>query len=230
MIPHILDVTNLVYHYGTLTVLDDLSFHLASGHMGLLVGQNGAGKTTLLRCLAGWTQVSKGHIVINGIACREQERAYRKQVIFVPDTPNFYDELTAWEHLQFVAQLHRLTAWQTRGTNLLQHFQLLTHKDTLPFTFSRGMRYKLALCLALLVQPPLLLLDEPFGPLDALAQQTLWQTLKQHTRQGGTVLFSSHMIPATESPDVVLHLRQGQIKTIEPRATTDLAQLLNDVV
>jgi len=222
-------VDNLEYRYGTLTVLSDLSFSLSPGQVSLLVGQNGSGKSTLLRCIAGWTHVTQGTITVNGVSCREQDRAYRKQVIFVPDTPDFYDELTAWEHLQFIAQLHRIIAWKTDGTRLLQHFQLLDHKDALPFTFSRGMRYKLALCLALLVNPPLLLLDEPFGPLDALARRTLWQVLKRHAQDGGLVLCSSHTISPDEHPDSVLHLRQGRVEPVGAGDTIDLPQLLNDV-
>lgn len=219
-------VEDLKYQYDALTVLNGVSFSLSPGQMGLLVGQNGVGKSTLLRCVAGWTQVNGGTISINGTSCQKQDRDYRKQVIFVPDTPDFYDELTAWEHLQFFAQIHRIPTWKEHSLQLLQDFQLLDHKDALPFTFSRGMRYKLALCLALLVKPLLLLLDEPFGPLDALASQTLWQTLINHTKSGKLILFSSHTIPSGGNPDLVLHLRLGQIETIEPGADIDLSKLL----
>ena len=220
-------VEDLHHQYGSQTVLNGLSFRLAQGEICLLVGQNGAGKSTLLRCIAGWTKLNRGQIRVNDISVLDHDRDYRKQVIFTPDTPDFYDELTAWEHLQLVAQTHHLSSWQTTGENLLRQFQLFDHKDTFPFTFSRGMRYKLALCLALLVRPPLLLLDEPFGPLDALASQVLWQALKEYTARGGTTLFSSHTLSANDRPDTILLLAQGQTQSIQPTDATDLAELLN---
>jgi len=222
-----LHIENLTYQYGTLTVLKDLSLRLSAGQVALLFGENGAGKSTLLRCVAGWTQVRTGTIAVQGVSLREQDRAYRQQVALVPDTPDFYDELTAWEHLQLNAQLHRIPAWQDRAAYLLDRFRLTEQKGALPFTFSRGMRYKLALCLALLIRPPLLLLDEPFAALDALARQTLWQALAEHAEQGGTVLFSSHSAPPGAQPDVLLHLRDGQIEPVEASGEVVLTALLS---
>jgi len=221
-----LHVENLTYQYGTLVVLRDLSLHLAPGQVGLLFGENGAGKSTLLRCVAGWTEPRKGSLAVDGATLRGEDREYRARVAFVPDTPDFYDELTAWEHLHLVGQLHRLPDWQDRATHLLERFRLLEHQGALPFTFSRGMRAKLALCMALLISPPLLLLDEPFNALDALARQTLWQALRAHAEQGGAVLFSSHSIASGVEPDVLLHLRDGQIEPVEPPDSLDLTGLL----
>lgn len=223
-----LRIHHLTYQYGTLVVLRDLSLHLPPGQVGLLFGENGAGKSTLLRCIAGWTRVSRGTISVNGVSCQEHERDYRRQVVFVSDTPDFYDELTAWEHLQLIAQLHRIPAWQDHAARLLQQFRLSDSQDSFPFTFSRGMRYKLALCMALLVHPPLLLLDEPFASLDALAAQTLWRTFRHYTSSGGLTVFSSHTIPSHDQPDVILHLHQGQIETLSPAEAVGLTgQLLN---
>lgn len=224
-----LHVNNLTFRYGANVVLNDLSLHLSRGQIGLLVGENGAGKSTLLRCLAGWTRVHKGTIYVNGVSSQEQEQEYRKHILLVPDTPDFYDELTAWEHLQFVAQLHRLVDWRETAACLLQDFRLLDHKDALPFTFSRGMRYKLALCLALLVSPPLLLFDEPFASLDALAGQTLWRILRAHADRGGVALYSSHALLSDERPDLFLHLHQGQIGLVASSNNNDVADLLRNV-
>lgn len=220
-----LHVENLTYQYGTLTVLSGLSLRLAAGQVGLLFGENGSGKSTLLRCVAAWTQAREGSMSANEVP-HTQDRDYRQQLMFVPDVPDFYDELTAWEHAHLIGQLHRVPAWQERAASLLERFRLMGHRDTLPFTFSRGMRLKLAICLALLVRPPLLLLDEPFAALDALAGQTLWQTLQEHAAQGGAVLFSSHSVPADVRPDVLFHLRDGKAEAIEPSGSVDLARLL----
>ncbi|MBK8022583.1 MAG: ABC transporter ATP-binding protein [Chloroflexi bacterium] len=209
-------------------MLTDVSLHLEAGQLAMLVGQNGAGKSTLLRCIAGWSLSERGKISANGASLHHQEQTFRRQVVLVPDTPDFYDELTAWEHLQFVAQLHRLRDWETEATALLSDFQLLDRRDTFPFTFSRGMRLKLALCLALLVHPPLLLLDEPFAPLDAVSNHVLWQKLAAYAAAGNTVLFSSHTVPGGSLPDVVFFLDQGQIENIPPTESLNLVELLGE--
>lgn len=224
----ILKVENLSYQYGAYQVLADLSFELDEGVIAALIGRNGAGKSTLLRCLAGWTVAEDGEITVAGFNLRRSERDVRQQIIFVPDTPDFYDELTAWEHLQFVAQLHRVESWQERSLELLEEFQLDDHRTAFPFTFSRGMRYKLALCMALLIRPSLLLLDEPFGPLDALSAQHLWQHLLDYRSEQRSVLFSSHVMPDDGSPDLFLLLRDHQITSVDPAQVTGILQLLND--
>lgn len=224
----ILKVENLSYQYGAYQVLTDLSFELDEGVIAALIGRNGAGKSTLLRCLAGWTVAEDGEITVAGFNLRRSERDVRRQIIFVPDTPDFYDELTAWEHLQFVAQLHRVESWQERSLELLEEFQLDDHRTAFPFTFSRGMRYKLALCMALLIRPSLLLLDEPFGPLDALSAQHLWQHLLDYRSEQRSVLFSSHVMPDDGSPDLFLLLRDHQITPVDPAQVTGILQLLND--
>lgn len=224
----ILKVENLSYQYGAYQVLADLSFELDEGVIAALIGRNGAGKSTLLRCLAGWTVAEDGEITVAGFNLRRSERDVRRQIIFVPDTPDFYDELTAWEHLQFVAQLHRVESWQERSLELLEEFQLDDHRTAFPFTFSRGMRYKLALCMALLIRPSLLLLDEPFGPLDALSAQHLWHHLLGYRSEQRSVLFSSHVMPDDGSPDLFLLLRDHQITPVDPAQVTGILQLLND--
>ncbi len=223
-----LTVNNLKYQYGPHVVLSDLALQLEQRTTAILVGRNGAGKSTLLRCLAGWLQADDGTIEINGVSLQRNEREFRQQVILVPDTPDFYDELTAWEHLQLTAQLHRVPDWQPQAAELLQRFHLSEHRAAFPFTFSRGMRYKLALCLALLANPPLLLLDEPFGPLDAPSVQYLWETLQAYRDAGRSVLFSSHALPAGEQPDKILFLQNQQVTLIDPATVASLAGLLDD--
>lgn len=225
----LLKVENLSYKYGAHQVLSDVSFELAQGTIAALIGRNGAGKSTLLRCIAGWTMPEDGTIEIAGHDLKRQEREVRQQIIFVSDTPDFYDELTAWEHLQFVAQLHRIDSWEERSEELLEEFKLADHQDAFPFTFSRGMRYKLALCMALLIRPALLLLDEPFGPLDALSVQHLWEHLQAYCSDERSILFSSHMLPEGGSPDVFLLLRDQEVITVDPAETTGILQLLADV-
>lgn len=224
-----LHVEHLNYHYGKHHVLKDVTFTLESGVAYSLVGRNGAGKSTLLRCLAGWAKPDKeSQVLINDTSLIDNEREARKQLLFVSDTPDFYDELTAWEHLQFVAQLHSIPDWEATADDLLDDFGLYEEANGLPFTFSRGMRYKLALCLALMVNPSVLLLDEPFGPLDANAANILWETLDRARQAGMTILFSSHALPESATPDGYLLLNRGTVS--QPDNIDDLADLLADDV
>lgn len=209
----LVQVNEVNFRYGGVPALHDVTFNLERGQVVALIGRNGAGKSTLLRCLAGWSQVDGGDIIIDEVRISTGERAARAKVIFVPDTPPFYAELTAWEHLQFFSQLHNLKNWAFRAQDLLDDFGLLDERDSPPNTFSRGMRYKLAMCAAFLINPPLLLLDEPFGPLDPNASALLWDRLQAHARDGMTVLLSSHALPDDEQPDSYLVVDGGRVIT-----------------
>ncbi|MFN8449254.1 MAG: ABC transporter ATP-binding protein [Anaerolineae bacterium] len=209
----LLQVTNVGYRYGSLNALVDVTFEVegSEGELVALVGRNGAGKSTLLKCIAGWTRPTDGEVLLMGERIDRNERFARKYIVLVPDTPPFYDELTAWEHLQFNAQAHRLDDWEERAEDLLDRYGLLSNKDAFPFTFSRGMRYKLALCMALLVSPKILLLDEPLGPLDPVSADELWIELNRHRSEGMTILLSSHQLPPAAYPDRYFIMEQGEV-------------------
>lgn len=207
----LLGVSNLNYTYGSAQVLYDVTFAVDPGELVVLAGRNGAGKSTLLRCIAGWSKPSRGKIEISGTPIEEQERDARGWLMLVPDTPVFYDQLTAWEHLTFIARAYRLKDWESQASQLLRHYGLITQRNTYPFTFSRGMQYKLGLSLALLVEPELLLLDEPFGPLDALSASQLWIDLQTYRNAGVSVLLSSHQLPPEATPDRYVLMDEGAI-------------------
>ncbi|MBI5668641.1 MAG: ABC transporter ATP-binding protein [Chloroflexi bacterium] len=207
----LLAVNGVTYRYGSLNALTNATFTAEAGQLIALVGRNGAGKSTLLKCIAGWTQPSDGEIQIHGYPVAKNERYVREHLILVPDTPPFYDELTAWEHLQFVAQAHGWHGWEDDAEDLLSRYGLASNKNAFPFTYSRGMRYKLALCMGLLVEPEILLLDEPLGPLDPVSADELWIQLNRHRNEGMTILLSSHQLPQEAHPDRYLIMEQGEI-------------------
>ena len=207
----LLRVEGLGYRYGSFHALSAVSFSAGAGELIALVGRNGAGKSTLLRCIAGWTRASEGEVHIMGSPLTENERQAREHVVLLPDTPPFYDELTAWEHLQFAAQSHGWRDWEDEGEDLLERYGLYHNREAFPFAFSRGMRYKLALCMALLVEPRILLMDEPLGPLDPVSADELWIELNRHRNEGMTILLSSHQLPQEAWPDRYLIMEQGEI-------------------
>lgn len=204
-------VHSLHYRYGHSPALEDISLMVTRGELVALVGRNGAGKSTLLRCIAGWTRPTQGEVFLQGRDIYPNERWTRQHIALIPDTPPFYEALTAWEHVQMVAQLHRLDQWEDDAEKLFARFGLWSNRDAFPFMYSRGMRYKLALCLALLLKPALLLLDEPLGPLDPLSAGYLWGEFGRYRDQGMSILLSSHQMPYAVQPDRYLVMEQGRL-------------------
>ncbi len=207
----LLEVLNVYYAYGSENVLKDVSLQVTEGETVILAGPNGAGKSTLLRCIAGWTNAAQGDVRILGKSLYGNELEARRHLVLVPDTPTFYEELNAWEHLQFVAQVHRLEDWEETAQALLKGFLLWSQRNALPATFSRGMRYKLAICMALVLQPELLLLDEPFGPLDPISVDYVWRQFIEYGKVGTSFLISSHQLPANVQPDRYIVIGDGKI-------------------
>jgi ABC-2 type transport system ATP-binding protein len=220
----VLTVAGLGYQYGRRWALRDITFSLPQGDLAILAGRNGAGKSTLLRCLSGWSRPVRGDVEIAGVSVYRSEQAARPLVLLVPDTPPFYDELTAWEHVQLVAQVNRLSGWDEAAQTWLHHFGLWSAREAYPFAFSRGMRYKLALCLALLLEPRLLLLDEPLGPLDPVSAGLLWDELDRRKRAGMAILLSSHQTPPA-APDRYFLLEQAELIADLPGSDPRFANL-----
>ena len=125
----------------------------------------------------------------------------------MPHVPSFYDDLTAGEHIRFVRQANRLSATDDPSEQLMERFGLGAHRDQLPSSYSRGMRQKLALVLAFARTPRLLLLDEPYGPLDPDAAVVLSALIDEARADGAAVLVSCHH----EVPDTLLHLDNGRL-------------------
>lgn len=221
----LLQLTDVSYTYGSFLALNQVSFELAPGELVVLAGRNGAGKTTLLRCVAGWNQITHGQVDLLGASIQRTERAVRRSLILVPDTPPFYDDLTVLEHLQFVAQVNRLAEWKPAAEDYLKRFGLASHQRAVPAAMSRGQRYKLALCMALLIDPQILMLDEPFGPLDPFSAHQLWDDLWARRGRGKTILLSSHQSPVDVRPDRYLFLENGEL--VADGAPRDLQTALN---
>ena len=220
----LLRLTNISYTYGSYLAVNQVSLDLEAGELVVLAGRNGAGKTTLLRCIAGWNQITHGQVELSGASIYDAERAMRRNLILIPDTPPFYNDLTVMEHLQFIARVNTLANWRETAQNFLKRFGLTSNQNAMPAALSRGQRYKLALCMALLVDPQILLLDEPFGPLDPFSAHQLWDDLWVRRAQGKTVLLSSHQSPLNTRPDRYLFMEGGDL--VADGAPDDLKEAL----
>lgn len=179
--------------YDDFVALSPASFDLHKGEITILSGPNGSGKTTLLSCLSGLIQPTSGVITIAGFDLRQDETEVRRRMVYVPDVPRFYLELTAWEHLRFIAMANKvLKDFDQRAEALLRKLDLWEMKDLFPHNFSRGMRLKLGLAFALIRPFEVLLLDEPTSALDLEGVEVLIAELRKIREQEGTVLISTH--------------------------------------
>lgn len=180
--------------FGKHTVLTNCSFSLPARSVWALTGPNGAGKTTTLRLAAGLEGPSKGQILAEGHDVQAERESVRHLVGFSPDVPFAYEFLTGREFLQFVGRLWELpkTAVEDRTHGLLTQMCLDQMLDRPVREYSRGMRQKLGFVVAILHQPRLLLLDEPFTAVDLESRKVMLQWLYDFAMAGGSVLFATH--------------------------------------
>jgi len=203
-------VTDLTKQFGPLTAVDNLSFNVQAGEVVAFWGANGAGKTTAVRCLLNLLPFS-GQIIIQGLDVRQQSKAVRKLVGFVPQELNFHDDLTVAETVTFYARIKKMPSG-TDFTPLLDRLDLLPHLKKRVQMLSGGLKQRLALALALLADPPILILDEPTANLDIRAREDFLLLLHQLKDQGKTMVFSSHRLEEiTALADRVLLLEAGRL-------------------
>jgi ABC-2 type transport system ATP-binding protein len=211
-----LQARELSRSYGKFQSLMPTSITLHSGEIAVLAGPNGAGKTTLLLCLSGLLRPTTGVIEIDGHDLYEDEREAKRQLAFVPDVPRFYTELTSWEHLYFIAQAHQVGGdFNQRAETLLREFGLWEVRNLYPHHYSRGMRLKLGLLIALIRPFKVLLLDEPTSALDVESIGFLVKRLGELRQNGASILLSSHDPNiARELADRTLKIQNGAIEEI----------------
>ena len=211
-----LRASELSRSYGRFQAILPTNVTLRSGEIAVLSGPNGAGKTTLLLCLSGLLRPTTGAITINGHDLYADEKEAKRQLAFVPDVPRFYTELTAWEHLYFIAQAHQASdGFTSKAETLMREFGLWDSRDLYPHNYSRGMRLKLGLLIALIRPFKVLLLDEPTSALDVESANLLVKRLKQLRQNGASILLSSHDPNlARDLADRTLRIQNGTVEDL----------------
>ncbi|HEL1612016.1 TPA: ABC transporter ATP-binding protein [Streptococcus suis] len=218
-----LEVKNVTGGYVNIPVLKDVTFTVENGQLVGLIGLNGAGKSTTIKEIIGLLTPYQGQILIDGQGLAQAPEIYRKKIGFIPETPSLYEELTLKEHLEVVAMAYDLPweeAWE-RAERLLKIFRLEEKLDWYPVNFSKGMKQKVMIICAFLVEPSLLIVDEPFLGLDPVAIADLIALLEEEKAKGTSILMSTHVLDSAEKMcDSFVILHQGQV-----RATGNLADL-----
>jgi ABC-2 type transport system ATP-binding protein len=208
-------------------VLRDLTFSVNKGEMVGLIGLNGAGKSTTIKHILGLLQPQQGRIAIRGKTLQEDPDRYRSAFAYVPESPELYDELTIREHLELTAMAYGLEApvFAERMERLLDLFRMREQADSFPSHLSKGMRQKVMIMNAFLVEPPLYIIDEPFLGLDPLGIRSLLELMVSFKNAGASFLISSHILSTIEKycdRFVVLHrgeiLAQGTLAEINAAA------------
>lgn len=189
----------------TVRALDDVSFELREGEICGLVGPNGAGKSTLIKLIMGIEPKDRGEVAMNGLDPRSA-------LGYVPERPTFFEDLSAWHNLLYVARLNRVAGAEAASAQLLRDFGLEGWKDEPVASFSKGMKQRLAIARSVLHGPKVLIMDEPFSGLDPgmmMELRTIMRTLKG---KGMAMLLSSHELNEIDQLcDSILFIKSGRI-------------------
>ena len=205
-----LKVTDVTKKYGKVTACDDLSFQLEDGSVTILLGPNGAGKSTIMKSIIGFLKY-EGEITVDGVPNKSSEA--RRKLGYIPELPSLYPNLTAMEHMEFLARAYRLKDYKDYAAQLFEQFELSDKKNKFGDELSKGMQQKLNICLGLLPKPEVLLLDEPMIGLDPHAIKQLKNTFETMRSEGKTLLISTHIIDSIDMLwDRTLIMQNGRIK------------------
>ncbi len=210
-----LTIEHLSGGYGQLPVLKDLNFEIKDGELVGLIGLNGAGKSTTIKEIIGLLQPQAGTITLNGLTLTTDPENYRKQIGYIPETPALYEELTLKEHIEITAMAYDIpmTEAMRRAESLLKTFRLDNKLEWFPANFSKGMKQKVMVLCAFLIEPALYIIDEPFLGLDPLAINSLLELMGQMKNEGASILMSTHILATAEKYcDRFILLHEGKIR------------------
>ncbi len=191
-------IEGMTKRFGKLTAVSELSLHVDRGEIYAFLGPNGAGKTTTLRAVSGLLRPEEGRIEVAGHCVVPDALPFRRVLGYVPDRPYFYEKLTLWEHLEFLAGTRRLKGWEPRALEYLEMFALTDWRHQLIEGFSHGMRQKLSLAGGLLHTPELLLVDEPMVGLDPRSSRVVKDLFMSLAHDGMGVLLSTHSLDVAQ--------------------------------
>lgn len=212
---NLLEINELTGGYTNQAVLKDISFSVKEKELVGLIGLNGAGKSTTIKHIIGTMEPKKGKITIDGNSIKDNVTKFRSQFTFIPETPILYDELTLYEHLELTAMAYGLSkqTFEERLHPLLKEFRMEKRLKWFPAHFSKGMKQKVMILSAFLVEPRLYIVDEPFVGLDPLAINSLLELMEKAKNSGAGILMSTHILATAEKYcDSFVILHNGEIR------------------
>jgi ABC-2 type transport system ATP-binding protein len=225
--PPTIETVGLAKRYGDAPALCPLDLRIGAGERVSLIGHNGSGKTTLMRMLVGMLEPSEGTAEIAGHPIGSIEA--RAAVSYLADQPVFYDDLTVWEHLEYIARLHGTDDWEQQAVDLVDMVGLMDRVDDLPTTFSRGLKQKAALTMAFVRPFDVMLIDEPFVGLDRLGRNALLDLLSLAHDDGATLVVATHELSSVKESSRLIALSGGELTYDGDPTAADLAALTEGV-
>ena len=199
--PAVLEIRHFSKSYGgNKKAADDVSLTVASGDIYGFIGHNGAGKSTTIRAVVGVLDFTEGEIYIDGHSVKDEPVACKQVTAYIPDNPDLYESLTGIQYLSFIADVFGIDAAEREKR--IQHyadtFEITDALGDLIGSYSHGMKQKVAIISALIHEPKLLVLDEPFVGLDPKATYTLKEIMREMCARGAAVFFSTHVLDVAE--------------------------------
>lgn len=209
-----LRIENLTKIYGEKKAVDKLSVHIKPGEIYGFIGHNGAGKTTTLKSAVGILKFDDGEIYIDGASVKKEPLECKKKIAYIPDNPDLYDFMTGIGYLNFVADVFEVNSAK-RNELITKYADLFEIKDDLgePISaYSHGMKQKLTIISALIHEPKLIIMDEPFVGLDPKASHILKEIMHEICQNGGAIFFSTHVLEVAEKLcDHVAIIKDGKL-------------------
>lgn len=178
----------------------DVNLDVMAGDICAFIGPNGAGKTTTIKCIVGALNFDRGEIIVDGLSVKRDSTEVKRRLAYIPDNPDIYTTLTGMQYLNFVCSIYKVP--KEKKIELIKKYAdmwELTNDLGLPIgAYSHGMRQKLVLISALVREPKLLVLDEPFVGLDPRASFKLKELMQEFTKKGGAIFYSTHVLEVAE--------------------------------
>jgi ABC-2 type transport system ATP-binding protein len=195
-----LKIENLTKIYGDKKAVDDLSIHIKPGEIYGFIGHNGAGKTTTLKACCGILQYDSGEITVDGVSVKQDPIKCKSKIAYIPDTPDLYEFMTGIQFLNFVADVFGVAAAERkeRIEKYASAFEITGDLGTPISAYSHGMKQKLAIISALIHEPKLIIMDEPFVGLDPKASHLLKEIMRDMCAKGSAIFFSTHVLDVAE--------------------------------
>lgn len=209
-----LKIEHLTKIYGDKKAVDDLSLHIKSGEIYGFIGHNGAGKTTTLKACTGILQYDSGEITVDGVSIKDDPITCKSKIAYIPDNPDLYEFMTGIQFLNFTADVFGVSAFdrKERITKYADMFEITADLGSPISAYSHGMKQKLAIISALIHEPKLIIMDEPFVGLDPKATHLLKEIMRDMCTKGTAIFFSTHVLEVAEKLcDKVAIIKGGKL-------------------